>query len=64
MVFMYDEDGAPICDKRGNPYEYEFVDGIPPEQITDQLTKRIRRELNADGNGFNSPLNLTCEAFV
>jgi hypothetical protein len=63
-IVMYDEDGDPMADRRGNRYERELVEGIAPDQIAAQLTKKIRHDLGGDKNGFNRPLIFPRETLV
>jgi hypothetical protein len=63
-VVMYDEDGDPMTDRRGNRYERELVEGIEPDQIAGQLTRRIRHDLGGDKGNFNRPLIFPKEKLV
>jgi hypothetical protein len=63
-VVMYDEDDAPVTDRRGNRYEHELVEGIEPDQIAARLTKKIRRDQGGDKSGFNRPLIFPKETLV
>ena len=64
MVTMYDEDGNPETDRRGNRYEAPVIPGIAPEQVAARLAVRIREKLHGGDTGFNGRIDYPPEHLV